>query len=323
MYSFEIKRYCQSDKAQWNEFIKNSRNGTFLFDRDYMDYHSDRFTDHSLLAFRNGKLSSVLPANIVDDKLYSHQGLTYGSWVIPMSHFDGNMMLSLWNDFLEYCRQNGINEVFYKTIPHIYHKLPAEEDIYALFRNNARLHISNLSSTIDLRVPHKFNMSKRQQLRKTEAKEQTINESSDYPAFWQILSDCLNERHEASPVHSLDEIRLLASRFPKNIRLFTISDEEGMQAGVCIYDTGDVAHSQYTATTAKARENYYLVKLYHHLIFNVFADRKYFDFGISNEQQGQILNAGLLNQKYSMGGSGMVYNQYHINLRWHEKEKEQ
>ena len=97
--------------------------------------------------------------------------------------------------------------------------------------------------------------------------------------------------------------------------MFTIADEDGIQAGVCIYDTGDVAHSQYTATTPKARENYYLVKLYHHLISEVFANRKFFDFGISNEQQGKILNAGLLNQKYSMGGCGIVYNQYHINLR--------
>lgn len=315
MDSFEIKRYNQADKSQWNEFIHNSRNGTFLFNRDYMDYHSDRFIDHSLLAFRNGKLSCVLPANIVNNKLYSHQGLTYGGWVIPMNHFDGNMVLSLWNDFIKYCRQNGIDEVFYKAIPHIYHKLPAEDDLYALFRNNARLHISNLSSTIDLRMPHKFNMSKRQQLRKTENKTLTIAESTDYETFWQILSQCLNERHEASPVHSIDEIKLLASRFPKNIRLFTIADEDGIQAGVCIYDTGDVAHSQYTATTPKARENYYLVKLYHHLISEVLANRKFFDFGISNEQQGKILNAGLLNQKYSMGGCGIVYNQYHINLR--------
>lgn len=315
MDSFEIKRYNQADKSQWNEFIHNSRNGTFLFNRDYMDYHSDRFIDHSLLAFRNGKLSCVLPANIVNNKLYSHLGLTYGGWVIPMNHFDGNMMLSLWTDFIKYCRQNGIDEVFYKAIPHIYHKLPAEDDLYALFRNNARLHISNLSSTIDLRMPHKFNMSKRQQLRKAENKTLTIAESTDYETFWQILSQCLNERHEASPVHSIDEIKLLASRFPKNIRLFTIADEDGIQAGVCIYDTGDVAHSQYTATTPKARENYYLVKLYHHLISEVFANRKFFDFGISNEQQGKILNAGLLNQKYSMGGCGIVYNQYHINLR--------
>lgn len=315
MDNIEIRRYTESDKRIWNEFVSNSRNATFMLNREYMDYHSDRFIDHSLMAYRKGKLCAVLPANLVVDKLYSHQGLTFGSWLIPMYHFDGIYMLSLWDSFIEYCRQNNIKEIIYKSIPHIYHKLPAEEELYALFRNNASLEVANLSSTIDLREPHKFNMTKRQQLRKAEAEDLIIEETTNYAEFWQILSECLKERHEAEPVHSVEEITLLASQFPNNIRLFTIKDQEGVQAGVCIYDTGLVAHSQYTATTAKAREKYYLVRLYHHLIHKVFADRKYFDFGISNEQQGRILNEGLLNQKYSMGGSGVVYNQYRIKVQ--------
>lgn len=314
MERFEIRRYKAEDAAVWNEFVGNSRNGTFLFDRRYMDYHADRFSDHSLLAYRGGKLSAVLPANESGDILYSHQGLTFGSWVIPMLHFDGSMMLELWDCLRAYCREMGFTEIIYKSVPHIYTSLPAEEEQYALFRHKATIAVSNLSSTIDLREPHKFNMSKRQQLRKAEKADLHIEETMDYTAFWAILEACLKERHEASPVHSLTEITLLASRFPNNIRLFTISDNGGVQAGVCIYDTGRVAHSQYTATTQKARNNYYLVKLYHHLIFNVFADRRYFDFGISNEDSGRILNSGLLNQKFSMGGTGVVYNHYRITL---------
>lgn len=314
MERFEIRRYKTEDAAVWNEFVGNSRNGTFLFDRRYMDYHADRFSDHSLLAYRGGKLSAVLPANESGDILYSHQGLTFGGWVIPMLHFDGSLMLELWDCFLAYCRERGFTEIIYKSVPHIYTSLPAEEEQYALFRHNATITVSNLSSTIDLREPHKFNMSKRQQLRKAEKADLRIEETRDYTAFWAILEACLKERHEASPVHSLAEITLLASRFTSNIRLFTISDDEGVQAGVCIYDTGRVAHSQYTATTQKARNNYYLVKLYHHLIFDVFADRRYFDFGISNEDSGRVLNSGLLNQKFSMGGTGVVYNHYRITL---------
>ena len=60
-----ICRYTQDKHAQWDDFVKVSKNGTFLFLRAYMDYHSDRFHDHSLM-FHNekGKLIAVLPANI-------------------------------------------------------------------------------------------------------------------------------------------------------------------------------------------------------------------------------------------------------------------
>ena len=75
----EIKRYTPQEKQDWNNFVAKSRQGTFLFDRNYMDYHQDRFHDHSLMIFYNGKLCALLPANeVVDKTLISHQGLTYG-----------------------------------------------------------------------------------------------------------------------------------------------------------------------------------------------------------------------------------------------------
>lgn len=314
MDNIEIRQYTKSDKQVWDLFVSTSRNGTFLFCRDYMDYHADRFEDASLLAFRNGKLCALLPANRTDNKLYSHQGLTYGGWITPRSHFYGTTMLLLWENLIKYCKDSGITEIHYKPIPSIYTAIPAEEDLYALFRHRASIEICNLSSVIDLRNPMNFNMSKRQQLKKALAYNPTIEESTDFVGFWNILKECLSRRYDASPVHSLEEITSLSSKFPKNIRLFTISDEEGMQAGVCIYDTGIVAHSQYTASTQKARERYYLTALYRHLIDNVFATRNYFDFGTSNEERGEILNDGLLNQKYSMGATGIAYTQYLLKL---------
>ena len=51
---FEIIRYTPDKANEWNKFIAKSKNGTFLFDRNYMDYHSDRFHDYSLLFYREG-----------------------------------------------------------------------------------------------------------------------------------------------------------------------------------------------------------------------------------------------------------------------------
>ena len=310
----EIKRYSNAQEKEWNDFVASSRNGTFLFNRGFMDYHADRFDDASVMAYRNGKLCALLPANRRESTLYSHQGLTYGSWVVPINHFDGAMMLEIWEAFMTYCKSEGIATIVYKSIPHIYSPYPSEDDLYALFRQGAVLKEVNLSSTIDLRNPIGFNMSKRQQLRKAHKCDITISETDDYERFWEILSACLAERHDSKPVHSIDEIRLLVSRFPDNIKLYAVSDDEGIQAGVCMFDTGHVFHSQYTATTAKARKNYYLTALYDYLI-NLGAGHAYFDFGISNEDHGAYLNEGLLNQKSSMGGQGVVYSIYEIKVK--------
>lgn len=309
----EIKKYNSELQSEWDNFIISSRNGTFLFNRGYMDYHSDRFSDASVLAYRNGKLCALLPANRAENTLYSHQGLTYGGWIIPVNHFDGNIMLDIWKEFIGYCRQEGICNIIYKAIPHIYSRQPAQDDLYVLFRYGARIKEVNLASVIDLRYPTGFNMSKRQQLRKALTHDIHIEKSTDYDTFWRILCECLSERHDTNPVHSVEEIKLLASRFPDNIKLYTLSDSEGMQAGVCMFDTGSVFHSQYTATTAIARKNNYLTALYSHVIA-LNEGHDYFDFGTCNEEHGRVLNEGLLNQKSSMGGQGIAYIIYEINV---------
>ncbi|MCM1319560.1 MAG: GNAT family N-acetyltransferase [Muribaculaceae bacterium] len=312
---FEFKTYTPEYKRQWDEFVLNSRNGTFLFCRNYMDYHSDRFMDASLIAFRKGKPAAILPAcRLSDGTLSSHAGLTYGGWILPPGHIDGANLLNLFEEWIVCCRTLGYTNISYKPVPGIYHIKPSEEEIYALWRTGFQKHSVQLSSTIDLRTGAHFDMSKRQQVRKAMRDDVTIARSDDYPGFWQVLCQCLAERHEAAPVHSLQEIQKLQQRFQQNIKLYTLSDCEGLQAGVCIYDTGLVAHAQYGATTAKARERYYLTALYHYLINEEFATRRYFDFGTSNEDAGLYLNEGLLHQKFAMGGTGVVYEQYKLTL---------
>lgn len=80
--TFSVKRYTAEDKFLWHQFMETSKNATFLFQRDFMEYHADRFTDHSLLVLKKGKPVALLPANIADNTLYSHQGLTYGGLIL-------------------------------------------------------------------------------------------------------------------------------------------------------------------------------------------------------------------------------------------------
>lgn len=311
---FLIQGYDPSLCGEWNGFVADARNATFLFDRGYMDYHSDRFSDASMVAFRDGKIVGLLPANRAGSTLHSHQGLTYGGWILPRNHFDASGFLLLWDAWLAHCRAEGYTEILYKPLPPIYHFFPSQADEYALFRCGAERMEVNLSSTVDLRRNRGFNTLMRRQLRKAAQTGLAVEETDDVAAFVAMLAECLRERHGAVPVHSAAELALLRSRFPDRIRLFAVFADGAMQAGVCVYDAGTVAHAQYIASTPEGRRLHLLPLVFNHLIGNVFADRRYFDFGISNEDHGRVLNEGLLRQKTAFGGDPTVYSRYRIKL---------
>lgn len=308
----EIKLYTPELHDDWNMFVAGCKNSTFLHNRDYMDYHSDRFNDCSLVAFSNGKILAVLPANRVDNTLYSHQGLTYGGWLIPTKHFTIIDMLELFDEMKRFLLSIGINELIYKAVPHIYHSYPAEEELYAIFKHNGTLIETNISTTIPLTNPFHFNNNYKNLANYAEKSGVEIVESHDYEGFWDILGTLLQEKYNVSPVHSIEEIKLLQSRFPQNIRLFTAIQDGRILAGSVIFDTGIVAHAQYIASTPEGRKSRALPLLFKHLINQYFKKNQYFDFGISNEDHGNYLNEGLVTQKCSMGGRAIVHNIYKI-----------
>lgn len=312
---YRFAPYTPTAAPLWDAFVDAGRNATFLHRRAYMDYHADRFRDCSLLAYRRDRLCALLPATLLANGVFSsHAGLTYGGWLLPPAHFDGAMLLEMMTAWVQWCRRAGITSIDYKPIPDIYARVPSQEDRYALWRLGFTQSSVNLSSAIDLRGEWKFDMSKRQQLRRALRSAPQIQETEDFAPFWALLCTCLEQRHQAAPVHSLAEISRLHAAFPRNIRLFTLSLDDEIQAGVCIYDTGLVAHSQYAATTLRARRDGFLTLLYHHLLTEVFPSRRYFDFGTSNEEGGRVLNDGLLSQKYALGGTGVIYPRYTLTL---------
>lgn len=311
---WSIRRYRSEDAAMWDKFVAESRQGTLLHFRGYMDYHADRFKDCSLIAFRKEKPTAILPANIVNHRLYSHQGLTYGGWLTPLSHFDGSDMLDVFETWISWCRENNINEIFYKTVPHIYHKIPAEEDLYALFRYGALPWVTNLSSVIDMREIPMMNTLQKRHLKKAAVLSPWIRETDNAWEFMPVLEDCLKSRHDAAPVHSSSELQFLKEGYPENIRFFMAGTGNETEAEVCIYDSVGVAHCQYIATTETGRDNGTLTFLMHHLITDTFKFRRYFDFGTSNENGGKILNSGLIHQKVGLGGRGVAYQSFHIKL---------
>lgn len=311
-----LRRYTADSLAEWNTLVEESKNGTFLLNRHFMDYHSDRFADCSLMFYEGKKLMAVLPANY-DEKsrtVFSHQGLTYGGLIMNRKISSKSalecfsLMLQWMNDEL------GAERFIYKAIPYIYNKYPDEEDLYALFRNNATLLSRGLSSCIDIQNRLPVTESRKSGLRK--ATDITVRETSDIDSFWQILDDVLTNCHNTHPVHSAAEIRLLMERFPECIKLFAAFDHEGkMLAGSWVFDLGDTIHTQYLCSSLEGKSSGALDKLIHSLITEHYSDRKYLDFGISTEEGGRILNEGLIFQKEGFGGRGICYDIWEVRIK--------
>lgn len=301
--------------SRWDDFVRASRNGTFLHQRGYMDYHSDRFDDCSLVASIDGKLCALLPACIEGDTLWSHRGLTYGGWIVPLKHFDVTVMMAVMDAAALWMKDNGIKRFVYKAIPHIYHRYPCEEDLYALFRHGASLTETNISTTIDLTCPLPLDRGNKSGANAARKAGIRVGESSDWEGYWQLLSSLLDERYDTRPVHSIEEISLLQGRFPNNIRLYTATLGTELLAGVVLYLSKPVAHCQYIGATPQGKESKALTLLFEHLI-NEYQRLgfRYFDFGISNEDHGRYLNEGLVRQKSRLGGRGIAYNFFELSL---------
>ena len=311
---FEIRRYTADRADEWNQFVRASKNGTFLFDRRFMDYHSDRFRDHSLMVYRDGRLYALLPANQKDDTLVTHGGLTYGGLVMsPQCSAKG--VLESFTAINTYLRQQGFHSVVYKAIPWIYHQLPAEEDLYALTAVcNARLTIRDISSAIVSTRRLKFTESRRSGLRKALKAGLTVRESDDVDAFWHILNDNLTQKYAVRPVHSADELRLLQGRFPDNIKLWLVYDGDTPVGGTLLFLTPQVLHTQYISATPYGKQHGAIDLLFDHLIYNIYADYPYIDFGKSTVSDSADLNEQLIFQKEGFGARAVCYDTYEYEL---------
>ncbi len=327
--------YSVNQREVWNTFVQGSKNGTFLLNRGFMDYHSDRFEDCSLLVYEGidftadekektltaDGLKAVFPANWVESErtVYSHQGLTYGGLIVS-EEITQHEALAVMQAILKYYdRMYMAKTVYIKPIPYIYSSYPNGEELYGIFRAGGRLEYSQVSTVVKLNNPMKMRTLRVRQAKKAVENGVYIDRMIDVEdgcldEYWTLLNDVLMTHHNTKPVHSIDEIKLLMSRFPREIKLYVAKRDSRILAGVVVFVTKNVAHVQYIASGSEGRETGALDMLFRHLITERYKGIPYFDFGISTEDRGRYLNEGLIFQKEGFGGRAVCYDVYKIKL---------
>jgi hypothetical protein len=308
-----VRPYEPEDRLAWDDLVRRARAPHFMLTRGYSEYHADRFQDASLLVFEGSTLLAALPASRSEDTVSSHGGLTFGGFVTDR-RMTAERMLGTLEAVVAHLRAGGVRRLIYKAVPAIYHRTPASEDVYALVRAGARLVRRDLSSTIELGDRLPYSKGRKAQVKRARG-AYAVAQEPDFTDFWAIEEEALVRRHGLRPVHSLEEISLLAGRFPDELTLHCARDADGaVAAGVVIFATPVVAHTQYIASSEPGMAGGAVDAVIDHLLSDVYADRRYFDFGISTEQGGSVLNGGLVRNKESYGARGSVYDFYELEL---------
>jgi hypothetical protein len=308
-----VRRYEPRDQPVWDAFAAGSRSGHFMFQRRYMEYHADRFADHSLLVLDDGKPVAALPANLDGSALVSHGGLTFGGFLTDTA-MSARRMLEVLAAVSADLRERGVGSLVYKAMPHIYHRIPAEEDLYALSRAGATLVRREVASAIRLDARLPYSKGRRAAVKLAQRSGVEVGPSADFEAFVALLAEVLESRYGAEPVHTAAELALLAGRFPEEISLHTGTIEGRLLAGVVVYETPVVARSQYIAVSEEGRELHALDAIVDVLLASYAARKRWWDFGASTRDSGRYLNEPLIRNKESYGARAVVYDHYLLDL---------
>lgn len=315
--SLEIIPYNPSYEDGWDDFCSTAINATFLHTRKFLSYHKDRFKDLSVLLLESGKIVGAFPAAESPSDaglVVSHPGITYGG-ILHAGSLKGVQMIEVLSMLSHYYSVGGYSRLQYKTIPYIYTNIPAQDDLYALFRLGAQRVRCDLSCAIDLSSPQLLSKRRQRGLKKAEDVVVLSSNMALLSELWLVIEENLARRFGAKPVHSLDELIMLADRFPEDIIIRCAVIHGYVESGVVFFNSNNVWHAQYIASSAVGYKMNALDAVFISAINEARSlGIKYFDFGTSNEDQGKILNAGLYTFKSEFGAGGVAHEFYELDL---------
>lgn len=310
-----VEKYTNSHREAWNKLVKESKNGTFLYERDFIEYHAHRFTDHSLLFYYKENLVAVMPANAEPTLLATHRGLTWGG-IISTDKMTTVLMMELVQALVQYMQTSGFKKLYYKAAPAIFHKYPSSEDLYALYRAGAQLVRREVSSVIDIAQPQLLAHRNVRNLKKNEKEVIRLEHTDNYADFMKIVETLLQEKYKTKPTHTLQEIQYLKAKFPDHIHLLQAYAADELLGGVIYYVMGQTIHTQYIAFTDSGKNKGAMSVVVKELLERYTSSQgyRYLSFGISTENEGKVLNDNLITSKENLGGRAIVHDFYELTV---------
>lgn len=311
----EVKFYKSEYINEWNNFLINSKGQTFMFNRSYMDYHSDRFIDRSLMIYEKGDLVAMMPAtlNVDSISITSHSGLTFGSFIVK-ENLRTIKTIEYFYHCINFLNINNISYLYFKQIPIFYSDITSDEVDYANFILEAEMYRVDIAYVIQYKKMIPYQERRIRSIKKAVKYDIEVKQEKTFESFWnEILIPNLSQRFGVNPVHSLEEITELANKNEKSIVQFNAYLGSQIIAGTTLFITPTVVHAQYISASDEGRKNGGLDFLFDFIIKYYSDHKKYFDFGIINENSGKNINQGLLDWKEGFGARAYAHRFYKID----------
>jgi hypothetical protein len=304
MKRFNVKRFKSSDKNIWDRHVSEFCPFSFLFYRDFMEYHNDRFIDFSLLIYEKSSLVALFPANLSHvNAINSHMGLSYGGLIYDEDNAHDLFEKAVYASILDFCKDHNINTLNI-TLPPPFYATRIKDQAYAIISLGAEDVTPLLSMAVNLGDSSKAHKTKHKRFRKnTKRNTFSIVLDNDLTPFWnKVLIPCLKEKHQSRPVHQLEEIVLLHQRFPEHIKQWNIYHEDKLLAGITLFIKNKIIRSQYGATALGHESSAPLDFLYLYLIQKYRTDGyHFFDMGSIPANSKFSYPKGLVNYKRELG----------------------
>lgn len=266
-----------------------------------MDYHSDRFEDHSLMIYKADQLIALLPANKTNTFLNSHQGLTYGGVLFDIEYSEDSV-LEVLSSVEEYLKSIGVSSLQVKEQPEIYNQ---KSQFYSTLFNQNSFKVLNTHKYLAIDFSEELNIHKTKLKHSRKGLEYGIDIrlDNDFSAFWtKVLIPKLENKFKTKPVHTLDEIERLHQLFPKHILQYNAYINHKIVGGITIFDKGKVVKSQYSGSTQMGEKNFVIDTLFLHLIQHYKSEGKqFFSMGTVTTKDALGFSPGLLKQKFELG----------------------
>jgi len=302
----KIKRYTVDNQKEWDDFIKKSENGTFLHLRDYMDYHQDRFQDHSLMIYDDDQLIALFPAHKNNRQIFSHNGLTYGDFIFPRNFRTAYKLQAITQSF-KYLKKNWIDSVLIKKIPEIFQKYPNQINTYLYEMIGGKIEKILPFFVVDNQSFHS-NSDRKKNIKKAQKIDFTVKQDPELiDEFWEIVTENLQTKYQTHPVHSLDEIKLLMKRFPNEIELITAIKDNKIISGALCFKINHSFHFQYIHSISDKNFRISVDALVFRIIRYYLEKYPYISLGSAEKSNG-LLNKNLTYWKESFGA--FAVNQY-------------
>jgi predicted N-acyltransferase len=206
----------------------------------FLDYHQPGKFDFCHLLFRKGsEIAGIMPGGLTNEgkTLWSPVGASYGSIVTKDSHFE--TALEIVDVLMDYCRSNGIKELFMIPPPLIYYKNYSQHIEYAMLYRKFDFELHYISHAIDLKRGNDFlqyfDKTARKAIHKILRENKLrIEESDDFGTFNNILIEN-KARFNVKPTHSLEDMLRLKALLPDHIKLLMVYYEEKAIAGSLLF----------------------------------------------------------------------------------------